>query len=111
MSPQYFPSRPRIDRPAEVKNPRQHSSNICFDDRDGLIEGKRGNGMGGVFGDPRELLDLLSCARKSSIVSIDNDLRRGVKISCSGVITETLPRMKYVIFRSTRQRGEIGKPV
>ena len=44
------------------------------------------------------------------MVSIHNDSCCAVEISRPGVIAETLPGAKHIVFRSACQSGEIGKP-
>ena len=43
-------------------------------------------------------------------MSIHDDSSGGVQIARSRVIAEALPRVEDVIFRSPRQRGEMGEP-
>src|SRR6476620_12800866 len=65
--------------------------------------------MGGVFPNSGELSHLLDPLREVSAMSIHNGFCCGVEISRASVIAEALPRAKHLIFRSARQRGEIGK--
>lgn len=44
------------------------------------------------------------------MISIHNHSCRAVEISRPGVISETLPGAKHIVFRSACQSGEIGKP-
>ena len=109
MLPKHFPPRAGIDRFAKIEKPRQNASGVGFDDGDGLIEGKAGNGVRAVFADAGELLHLVGCPRELSAVSIHNDSRGGVKISRASVIAKTLPRAQHLVFGSPCKRGEIGK--
>jgi len=93
----------------KIEKSRQNASGVSFDDWDCLIEGKAGDGVRGIFPDPRELLHFPHRSwEPSAILSCDGP-RCGVKISCARVIAEALPGAQDVIFRSASQRSEIGK--
>jgi len=53
---------------------------------------------------------LLDFLREISAMSINKRFCCGMEIPRASVITEALPRAKHLIFRSARQRAEIGKP-
>jgi hypothetical protein len=53
---------------------------------------------------------LIDLPRELPIVSIHNGFGCRVEISRASVIAEALPRAEHLIYRSARQRVEIGKP-
>ena len=73
------------------------------------MEREAGDCVGSVFADSGKSPHLLDRAREASVVSIHNDSCCAVEILRSGVIPETLPGAKDLVFRGARQNGEIGK--
>jgi hypothetical protein len=88
---------------AQIEKPGHKATGVRFDDRNGLIKGKAGYGMGGVFPDSGKLSDLLDAPWEISAMSIHNRFCGGVEISRASVIAEALPRAKHLIFRSARE--------
>jgi hypothetical protein len=108
--PERVPASRSIDRVAEIKQARQNAGSISFDDWGGLIESERRDSVRRIFPDSWKLSHLLDRLWEASIISMDDYFRGGVEISGTSVITETLPRMEDVAFRSLSQGGETGEP-
>jgi hypothetical protein len=81
MLPERLPAPVGIDRSAKIEKPRQHTSCVRFDDRNGLTERKACNRVRGVFADSGKRLHSVDCAWKLSAVSIHHRFCSGVEIS------------------------------
>jgi len=107
--PKNFPTDSGIDALAKVKKPGQNASGVGLHYWNPSMEREAGDRVGSVFADSGKSPHLFDRAREASVISIHNDACCAVEISRPGVIPETLPGMKHLIFRSARQNGEIGK--
>ena len=107
--PKEFAARDFIDRSLHIENARQNTGGVGFDDWDRLVECETRDRVGGIFSDARQLAHFLDRLWETATMPIYDPLRRGVKIASPSVITQALPGMEDVVFRSARQRGEIGK--
>ena len=107
--PKEFAARDSIDRSSQIENARQNTGGVGFDDWDRLVECETRDRVGGIFSDAGQLPHLVDRLWKTATMPIYNRFRRGVKIASPSVITQALPGVEDVAFRSARQRGEIGK--
>ena len=107
--PQEFAARDFIDRSSQIENARQNTGGVGFDDWDRLVKCETRDRVGGIFSDARQLPHLADRLWETATQPIYNRFRRGVKIASPSVVTQTLPGVEDVAFRSARQRGEIGK--
>jgi hypothetical protein len=85
--------RPAVEsnRNGKIKNAREQPRDVCFDNRDRLIQGKGRNCVGGVAADARQFPYQLNFARENSIMPSDDHFRGDVQIARSRVVTKALP--------------------
>lgn len=107
MKPELFSSSACIDRRLEIEESRQDARDVGLDDRDGLIEGERRDGVRGVATDAGQFANRI---QKTAAMFLRDDDRRRPQISRARIIAEALPRMKDVIFGSRRESRDSGKP-
>ena len=93
-----------IDRSLQIENARQNTGGVGFDDWDRLVECESRDRVGGIFSNARQLPHLLDRLWETATMSVYDRFRRGVKIASPSVITQALPGMEDVAFRSARQR-------
>jgi hypothetical protein len=105
--PQLSPASGSIDWAVKIKQARQNASSVGFDNRNWLIKGERGNGIGRVTTDTGQFTGCREIARKSAFMAMLDDFRNRMQIAGSRVIAEALPRVEDVTFRSPGQGGEI----
>ena len=105
--PKLFPASGSIDRAVKIKQARQNASSVGFDNRNWLIKGERGNGIGRITPDTGQFTDCREIARKSASMAMLDGFRNRMQVASSRVIAEALPRVEDVTFRSPRQGGEI----
>jgi len=91
----------------KIKQARQNASSIGFDNRNWLIKGERGNGIGRITPDTGQFTDCREIARESASMVMLDGFRNRMQIASSRVIAEALPRVQDVTFRSPDQGGEI----
>jgi len=102
--PKHFAARGFIDPSLQIENARQNTGGVGFNDWDRLVECKTRDRVGGIFSNAGQLLHLLDQLWETATMSIYDRFRRGVKIARPSVITQALPGMEDVTFRSARQR-------
>ena len=108
--PELFPSSGSIDRAVKIKQARQNASSVGFDNRNWLIKGERGEGIGSVTPDAGHRANCGEIVRKSGAVLSVHDFSGCMKIAGPRVVAETLPRVEDVTFRSPSQRAKIREP-
>jgi len=97
----------RIDRCLQIEEAGEDASDVCFDDRDRLVEGEGGNGVRGVSANSGERLNRRKVFRENAGVLLHYDDGSGLQISSAGVVAESLPGVKDVVFGSGGEGGEI----
>jgi len=102
--PKEFAARDFIDRHLHIENARQNTGGVGFDDWDRLIECETRDRVGGIFSNSGQLPYLLDRLWETATILVYDRFRRGVKIASPSVITQALPRVEDVAFRSARQR-------
>jgi hypothetical protein len=105
--PELFPASGSIDWAVKIKQAGQNASSVGFDNRNWLIKGERGNGIGRVTTDTGQFTGCREIARESASMAMLDGFRNRMQIASSRVIAEALPRVEYVTFRSPGQGGEI----
>jgi len=105
--PELFPASGSIDRAVKIKQARQNASSVGFDNWNLLIKGEGRDGIGRVTTDTGKFTDCREVARKSAFMAILYGFRNRMQVASSRVITETLPRVEDVTFRSPGEGGEI----
>jgi hypothetical protein len=107
--PELFPASGSIDRAVKIKQARQNARSVGFNNRNWLIKGERGDGIGRVTTDTGQCTGCREIARKSASMEMLDRFRNRMQIASSRVIAEALPRVEDVTFRSLGQGGEIGE--
>ncbi len=102
--PKEFAASGFIDWNLQIENARQNTRGVGFDDWDRLVECESRDRVGGIFSNARQLPHLLDRLWETATMSVYDRFRRGVKIASPSVITQALPGMEDVAFRSVRQR-------
>ena len=102
--PKEFAASGFIDRSLQIENARQNAGDVGFDDWDRLVECESRDRVAGIFSNAGQLPHLIDCSREMATVSIYDCFRRGVKITSPSVITQPLPGVEDIIFRSAGQR-------
>ena len=105
--PEFFSASGSVDRAVKIKQARQNASSIGFDNRNWLIKGERGNGIGRITPDTGQFTDCREIARKFASMAMLDGFRNRMQVASSRVIAEALPRVQDFTFRSPGQGGEI----
>src|SRR5205085_2181626 len=107
--PQLCLSAGRIDRTSYIKQTREHSSTVRFDDWDGLIERKCRNGVCGVFSNSWQHAHFIDRCWETAAMSAFHEPCCRLKIPGARVIAESLPRVQHLRLRCACQRGKVRK--
>ncbi|MEY2502061.1 MAG: hypothetical protein QOI07_2395 [Verrucomicrobiota bacterium] len=108
-SPELFASGAGVDRRLEIEEARENASAVRFDDRHRGVERERSDGIGSVAADPRQRGDRIEGAGEFAPVFFDDRDSRGAKVPGARIITEALPGVEDLAFRSRGERSEIRK--
>lgn len=109
--PKKFAAGGGIDWNSQIDQARQNASGVGFDNWNRLMEREGCDCMCGVFSDARQQTQFFNRARQAALVSLLHDFGSGVEISRAGVVAESFPCTKNIVFRDAGQDGKIRKLV
>ena len=104
--PKLFSSGAGIDRYLQVEEAGENPRDVCFDDRDRLVESKGRYRVGSVAANAGQIADQIRRFREATAVfSADGD-SGGSQISGARIIAKTLPGVENVRFRGGGKSGD-----
>ena len=101
--------RPGIDGHLYVEKPGQHPEDIAVQDGVRQTERHRSHRSSGIIAHARQRTEGVRLRRELSAEPADDLPGGGVQIPGTAVIPQSLPQLEYFVFRSGRQRTDIGK--
>jgi hypothetical protein len=110
VRPELFASASGVDWSLQIEEPGENAGDVCFDQRDRLVESKGRDCIRGVTADAGQIADGIRRPwEATALLLIDGD-RGGPQISGAGIIAEALPGVENFIFASGSKGSDRRKP-